>query len=162
MIKLSAERIRFIRFCTVGGSGVFVNLAVFSLFMELLLLNLFPDRNIRFVISNVAGFLASVLTNFLLNDYWTWGDREKRGHRHFVGRLYKFYLVSSAAGIVQIGVAWTARSYLGGDTLMAIGSWQINVMDQLAVVIGIGVATVINYVANNLWTFRDTVARDDP
>jgi dolichol-phosphate mannosyltransferase len=149
MNPLTPERIRFVRFCAVGGSGVVVNLAIFSLCMDWLLLSALGAEETRFVLSNVAGFVVSVCTNFLLNDFWTWGDRQKRGHRHFMGRLSKFYLVSSLAGIVQIGVAYFTRAHLG-------------VFDHGAVMIGIGVATLINYVANNLWTFRNkTQAADE-
>lgn len=127
------ERVRFIRFCVVGLSGVAVNLGVFSLF----------DRaEVPFLLSNVAGFLVSVLTNFLLNDFWTWGDRQKHGHAHFFQRLAKFYLVASVGGAVQLGVAYGVRAAL-----------QLH--KPLAVLCGIAVATVINYAANHYWTFRE-------
>ena len=57
--------------------------------------------------------------------------------------MSKFYLVSSVAGVVQIGVAFIAKS-------------QLDIFDHGAVIIGIGVATVINYIANNLWTFKES------
>ena len=143
MRTFTLERVRFIRFCVVGGSGVVVNLIIFSLSMKWLLSNLVDTEDTRFLISNATGFVSSVCTNFLLNDFWTWGDREKRGHRHFMARLSKFYLVSSIAGVVQIGVAFYVKSHL-------------NIFDHGAVIIGIGVATVINYIANNLWTFKES------
>jgi len=136
------DRVRFIRFCAVGASGVVVNLGVFTLFQVVLLANLVPGDDTRFLLANVSGVAVSIFTNFLLNDFWTWGDREKRGHAHFWSRLSKFYVVSSAAAAVQVGVAWLVRS-------------QFGMMDQLAVLIGIGVATVINFTANHFWTFRE-------
>ena len=143
---LFKEHKRFVRFCVVGATGVAVNLGVFTLWNNLLLAGSSATDGQRFLLSNVAGFVVSVLTNFLLNDFWTWGDREKRGQQHFFQRLGMFYVVSSIAGVVQIGVAWTAREYLG-------------VWDHLAVLIGIGVATVINFVANHLWTFGESSSR---
>ncbi len=146
---------RFIRFCVVGASGVVVNLGVFTVASWLLPQSLQGDA--RFVAANVAGFVISVLTNFLLNDFWTWGDREKRGHAHFWSRLLRFYTVSSVAGIVQIGVAYAARSWLAAAGL----GWSSGVVDKLAVLIGIGVATIINFVANNIWTFSDGDNKQD-
>lgn len=139
---VTEERVRFVRFCVVGASGVIVNLAIFTLFMNVVLVTRIAGDDDRFLAANFAGFLVSVLTNFLLNDFWTWGDREKQGHDHFFRRLGKFYVVSSIAGAVQLGVAFGARSWFG-------------LWDQLAVLVGIGVATVINFVANHLWTFGE-------
>jgi len=139
--RLTRKNIRFIRFCAVGASGVIVNLAIFTLSHQLLKTQGNDDTD-AFVVANVAGFIVSVFTNFLLNDYWTWGDREKRGHGHFFARLTKFYLVSSMAGGVQLGVA--TLSYL-----------YFSIHEQGSVLIGIAVATGINYVANNFWTFRE-------
>ena len=141
LTAIAAERMRFVRFCAVGATGVLVNLGIFSVFMAVVLPEAVGGADLRFLLSNVAGFLVSVLTNFLLNDWWTWGDREKRGQRHFFGRLGKFYLVASVAGAVQIGVAFFGRSTL-------------SLPDHLAVLVGIGVATIINFVANHVWTFK--------
>ena len=139
--RMTPERVRFVRFCIVGASGVVVNLGVFTVARALMAaLGVLAGAR-RFVAANAAGFVVSVLPNFLLSDYWTWGDREKRGHAHFWRRLGKFYVVSSAGGAVQIGTAWAVRGFAG-------------VPDHLAVLIGIAVATVVNYVANNVWTFR--------
>lgn len=150
---MTPERVRFVRFCVVGASGVVVNLAVFTLVHAWLLVDALPDESTRFVVANSAGFAVSVLTNFVLNDFWTWGDRGKHGHAHFVSRLMKFYLVSSIGGAVQIAVAYLTRDALADTTLPLI--------DHLAVLVGVGVATIINYVANNVWTFREKGTTDD-
>src|SRR5262245_27602559 len=82
---------RLARFLVVGVSGVAVNLGVFTLARAAL-------RGIitgppRFVAANVAGFAVSVLTNFALNDSWTWGDRRVGGRSGLLNRLGKYYLV---------------------------------------------------------------------
>ena len=137
---LSPERARFVRFCVVGASGVVVNLGVFTLVSLVAGSSLTADT--RFLVANACGFAVSVCTNFLLNEFWTFGDRElHRSHTQFLRRIVKFYLVASVAGVVQLGVAFAARNVLG--------MW-----DQVAVLCGIAIATGINFVANNLWTFR--------
>jgi dolichol-phosphate mannosyltransferase len=140
---LTPERIRFVKFCTVGASGVAVNLGFFTVFLYLMKSTTIQSESLLFLLANFAGFMISVLTNFLLNDFWTWGDREKRGHAHFFGRLLKFYVVSSLGGTVQLGMAYACHVALGMN-------------EYLAVLVGIGAATIINFVANNLWTFKDT------
>ena len=138
---ITPERARFVRFCVVGASGVVVNLGVFSLFMYWVLPGVVPAEASRFVAANFAGFFVSVFTNFLLNDYWTWGDRKEEHANSLRTRLTKFYLVSSVAGGVQMGVAYAVRA------------WIIPV-NEVAVLVGIGVATIINFVVNNIWTFK--------
>jgi putative flippase GtrA len=142
---------------------------VFWLLRDLALRDQFASPERLFAVANLGGIIVSVFTNFLLNDFWTWGDREKRGHHHFFSRLAKFYVVSSVAASVQWGVSVATRSYLSlesiGVLLAALGvvegdfaflgAWNTgSVRDILAILLGIAVGTGINYVANNIWTFR--------
>ena len=79
---LLRRRRRFIVFCLVGGSGVIVNLGVFSA-----VLLLWPGAEdvetagAGSVPTNVAGFLGwmvSVASNFVLNDRFTFDDQIER------------------------------------------------------------------------------------
>jgi len=154
---LLREHVRFIQFCVVGTTGLLVNLAVFTLLNDCVLSPMAVTSGARFVAANLGGFVVSVLTNFLLNDWWTWGDREKRGRQHYVQRLGKFYVVSSAAGAVQVGVAWAFRTFV--FLPLVSGEGELGWLEQGAVVIGVGVATLINFVANHIWTFREESPR---
>ena len=51
--------VKFIRFCIVGGSGVFVDFGITWLFKELLHFNKY--------IANAMGFLCAATSNFFLN-----------------------------------------------------------------------------------------------
>ena len=125
---INPERLRLLRFCVVGASGVFVNLAVFELaFMAW-----------SFVISNAVGIAVSIFTNFMLNDRWTWADREKKPFWH---RLTAFYLVSLSAALVQLGGSYACYEWL-------------DIQRHVSLLVGIAAATGINFVSNNVWTFR--------
>lgn len=129
---------RFFRFCVVGGSGVVVNLAV----LWLLLLLLPPAWGVwqhRWAMA--WAIVVSILTNFLLNDLWTWGDAEKGGLRHWLRRLGMFFLVSAAAATVQWGCGVALHEGLG-------------IWIYLAQALGIVLAMGINFTVNHLWTFR--------
>ena len=134
---------RFFRFCVVGGSGVGVNLAV--LWSALALLpagwGVWQART-----AQATGIVLSILTNFLLNDRWTWGDRERGGARHWLRRLGMFYLVSAAAALLQ----WTCSIALHER----LGLWI-----YLAQALGILLAMGINFTMNHRWTFRRRRAR---
>ncbi|MCC6748067.1 MAG: GtrA family protein [Deltaproteobacteria bacterium] len=135
---LSKEQRRFIKFCLVGASGVPVNLVFTWLGYRMAFTGL--DEGWRKAAAFALGIVLSIFTNFLLNDVWTWRDRPK-GERQVLGRLGRFYLVCSAASAVQFGTAMALTLGLRFHYLVA----------QL---FGIALATAVNYVANNLWTFK--------
>jgi dolichol-phosphate mannosyltransferase len=134
----SKEQRRFIKFCIVGGSGVPVNLLCTWIGYHAVFAAL--EQTWRRAAAYLLGIGISIFTNFLLNDLWTWRDREK-ATRGFLGRVARFYLVSSVAAALQFGVAMGLSEGLGLHYLLA----------QLA---GIALATAINFLVNNLWTFR--------
>jgi len=134
----SPETMRFVKFAAVGGSGVVVNMGVLWLGKNYVFASLAHASAVAW-----AGALAiavSIVSNFVLNDGWTWRDREKRGTAHFFERLGKYVAVASVAGVVQWlvlqGGVWLGLHYL------------------LANFVGIGAGIVINYFLNNYWTFR--------
>ena len=133
----SKEQRRFIKFCIVGASGVPVNLLCTWLsYQALTVLAEAPRKGVALLL----GIAISILTNFLLNDLWTWRDREK-ATRGFAGRLLRFYIVSSFAALIQWGAA------MG----LALG---LDLHLLLAQLVGIALATGINFIVNNFWTFR--------
>ena len=137
---LTPERRRFVKFGIVGVSGVGVNL----LFVHIGTI-LFADlsESTLEAAASALGIVVSVLTNFILNDLWTWSDRKKgSGKRDFFVRMGTFYLTAAVAAVFQFGTA----------QLLAQGlDWSI----YIAQLIGIGLGMVINFVVNNVWTFRD-------
>ena len=146
---LTPERLRFLRFCVVGGSGVLVNQFVLWVFYEFVLssvsgsLVLFSGVawSFRLVWAGVLGWAVSVLTNFILNDRWTWGDREKGRLGHFFHRMGQYYLVASAAMVVQV-------------LLLLVLTEQAGIHYLISNLVGIVAGLVINFVLNNIWTFR--------
>jgi dolichol-phosphate mannosyltransferase len=137
------ELVRIVKFGAVGASGVLVNALLFWLGAELL----FADQG-EAARNGAAGALAvglSILTNFLLNDAWTWRDRRRGGGAGFFQRLLKYYVVAGAAGGIQIGV------------MLALSLW-LGLWEHLANLIGIGAGICINFFVNNLWTFRADAA----
>ncbi len=135
---LFGDNARFLKFAVVGGAGVLVNMGVLWLFADVLLAAVVDD--VRVPVANLIAIAVSIFTNFLVNDLWTWGEREKRGRLHFLERLLKYYVVASAAAGLQFGVAMLFWRGFG-------------LYYMVATLIGIGVATVVNFFAQNRWTF---------
>jgi dolichol-phosphate mannosyltransferase len=138
--RLSSEGLRrFIKFAVVGASGVLVNMGVFALCAEIAFSDL--SGELRNVLAGIVGVVVSILSNFLLNDAWTWRDRRREGSRHFLTRMGKYYVVAGIAGTVQIGVLYALS-----------GPMDLNA--YLSNFAGIVAGVLINFFVNNLWTFR--------
>ncbi len=152
--------LRFLKFCTVGVSGVFVNLLSLAFFADIVGLQV-----------NLASALAielSINSNFAINEAWTFRDRH-RGRR--LKRLGKFHLVSLVGGSIQwlifIGcnVFFFVLLEESIATNEATGLFERYVVAPIAhppdvgnlkyisQLLGIGGATFWNYLANSYWTW---------
>jgi dolichol-phosphate mannosyltransferase len=135
---LFGDNARFLKFAAVGAAGVLVNEGLLWLCSSYLLVAL--GRDLRILVGGAVAIGGSILTNFVLNDFWTWGDREKRGRTHFFQRLGKYYVVAAAAAGVNYGLLLLFWKVLGVHHLVAN-------------LIGIACAMVANFFAQNRWTF---------
>jgi dolichol-phosphate mannosyltransferase len=122
----------FLRFSVVGASGVVVNLASFTQLMAM-------GLN-KFIASPLAIEL-SIITNFLLNNFWTFRNRENDDKIHIRG--LKFNVVSFAS----LGVSYA--------TFLVLSRVDPTGIAQLHQAAGIVPATLINYFLNSYWTFRE-------
>ena len=149
---LRTNRSRLFKFAGVGLSGVVVNLAV-SMAAYHYVLAAFFTGDIQFVAANGAGFVVSVFTNFLLNDWWTWGDRRKGALRHWFQRLAKYYATASGAGAVQLFTAWLSLSLIWAPMAPTLG--EMKLAPPLGVLTGIACGMAINFAFSHLWAFQD-------
>jgi dolichol-phosphate mannosyltransferase len=150
--RILAQRWRFLKFCAVGGSGVLVNLGLVWVGNEILFASL-PEWW-RTSLSYLVGILVSILTNFLLNDFWTWRDRRGAGGAAFAGRLARYYAVSALAASLQymtsLGATALVAVLVHGSAGAVVAVWW----KWLAVLAGVAVGTLVNFVMNHVWTYR--------
>ena len=133
LMKRSGELARFIKFAIVGGSGVLVNLGIYVLLTRLLSLNEY--------VANVLSFEASVISNFVLNNYFTFSDRRGRGGFPFLLQFVKFNVVSLGGLLIQAGSIRLFYEIMG-------------ISDVVALAIGIVIATLWNYFLNSWFTWK--------
>lgn len=136
---LTKDQRRFIKFCFVGGSGVPVNLLFTWIGYNFLFFPL--AENLKTAFAFILGIAVSIFSNFVLNYFWTWGDRTSDESGGFIRRLGKFYLVSSASCGVQFAAAFILKTHFNLHYLLA----------QLT---GIALGTLISFTVNHIWTFR--------
>lgn len=60
------ELTRFLKYCIVGGTGIAVNTATLFFFTGIL--------GVFYLLSSAAAYEVSIITNFIMNDYWTFKD----------------------------------------------------------------------------------------
>lgn len=128
---------RLVRFVVVGLTGVGVNMG--------LLYALTTFGHLFYLVAGAIAIETSIVSNFLLNRWWTWRDRTTA---HLSG-FARFQIVS----IVGLAV---------NMALLALLSSGFRVHYLLSNMVGIGGATLWNYYANDRWTFAPTAAPEDP
>jgi putative flippase GtrA len=120
--------VQLAKFCTVGGSGYVVNLAVYVFALDVL--------GFHYFFAATISFLVAVVNNYLWNRAWTF--RDQRGHFGYQG--FRFFVVSTAV---------YAANILLLSILIALGLGEI-VSQACAIVL----VTPINFIGNKLWSFR--------
>jgi dolichol-phosphate mannosyltransferase len=129
---------RFIKFGTVGASGVVVNLGVLYVCQEFLFVAIrSPDMRLNLSLA-VAIFCATV-NNFYWNRHWTWSDRHHRPDKHVVLHFGQYSLACWVGIVVQVILTKLFVIYL-----------YYLIANALAIVL----ASVFNFLVNNFWTFR--------
>ena len=130
-IRLHSSK-TFIKFAIVGLSGVIVNLGIFTLLLGM---------NVNKYLASPISIEASIITNFLLNNYWTF--RWRTSHDHVSLKGLKFNMVSVISLVVSYST-FILLSFIFPDTPPAL--------HQL---VGIAPAMLINYFLNSYWTFKN-------
>ena len=121
----------FIRFALVGASGTVVNLGVFTVALH---------GSLNKYVASAVAIELSIIWNFFLNNYWTFGERKTRDRTRIKG--LKYNLISLAT----LGVSFATFSLM--SVLVPHAPPQV---DQF---VGIIPAVLVNYFLNSYWTFR--------
>ncbi|MEA3143532.1 MAG: dolichol-phosphate mannosyltransferase, partial [Thermoplasmata archaeon] len=104
------ENHRALRFIAVGLSGVLVSFAVVFVLHGLL--------HMDDLLATAIAIQVSILTNFVLNDLFTFRDRRDA---HWVARLGMFELVSLAGAVVNLSVTFVLAYLIGLNYLLSLG-----------------------------------------
>ncbi|HET9158603.1 MAG TPA: GtrA family protein [Myxococcaceae bacterium] len=126
--KEPANWAQLLRFSLVGGTGYFVNLAVFAALVDL--------ADVHHILAAVIAFCFAVTNNFILNRHWTFDARD--GAAGF--QAVRFFAVSVASLMLNLGA-------------LALLVGQVHMADVPAQAISVAIATPFNFIGNRLWTF---------
>jgi len=122
-----AKLARAARFCVVGGTGTAINTAVLYLLSR--------GLGLPLPVSSAIAVELAILSNYMLNDRFTFGAR-----RPSLRRLAKFNLTSLAGLGVNVMIVWLLTRH--GVYFLA------------ANFVGIAAAVVVNYTFSVAWVWR--------
>ena len=123
--------IRWLKFNTVGGIGIVVQLATLTIFKGV--------WHVHYLVAAAIGVEAAILHNFLWHERFTWADRSGSA---MGWRLLKFNLTTGAISLT------------GNLLLMRIlvGSWHMQYLIANCMVIS--ACSLLNFVVSDQFVFR--------
>jgi dolichol-phosphate mannosyltransferase len=133
LMRRTGELLRILKFCLVGTSGIFVNEGLLWVLTELAGFPLF--------MASPISIECSIISNFTLNNFFTFRDRRSLALKATLLRLLKFNLVSLAGLGINVGVLLFFSNIVGIHYLIAN-------------IFGIVVAFMWNYILSTWWTWR--------
>ena len=123
------------RFFTVGASGLGIN------YLASILFTLSSDM--WYLHATMMGIVFYITSNFILNKYWTFEDRDFSTKRTLI-QYAKFTGFSSIGALAQLGMVY----YLVDE---------LNVIYPISLISAVGTAAFSNFVLNKKWTFKEKV-----
>jgi len=130
---------RFMKFGTVGASGVLVNLGVLYLGQEFLFTAI-HSHDMRLNVSLGLAIFCATANNFYWNRAWTWSDRTRHPDKHLILHFGQYALAVWVGIVVQVVLT---------KLLVAAHIYYL-IANAAAIVL----ASVFNFLVNNFWTFR--------
>lgn len=120
---------KFLKFGIVGFSGVFVDFGVTWVCRELLGINQY--------IANSTGFMAAVISNYVLNRIWTFKSTDPR-----IARQFGKFLAISLVGLAL------------NNSIIYVLHERSGMHFYLSKLIATAIVTIWNFGANVLFTFK--------
>ena len=120
--------VQLVKFCAVGGSGYVVNLAVFTLAVEV--------GGLHHLLAATAAFVVAVTNNFWWNRHWTFAAG--RGHAGF--QAARFFAVSVGAFLFAAAIL---EALVSGAEMAEVPAQAISIV----------AATPLNFIGNKMWSF---------
>ena len=107
----------FIKFCLVGGIGFIIDFSAAYAFIHIL--------HLPKVISNMMSAEIAIISNFLLNNYWSFAHKKISKSSKILLSLLKFNMVSSGSVFIQGAGMWLALAIFG-DIILHIGAIEFH------------------------------------
>jgi dolichol-phosphate mannosyltransferase len=98
------DLLRLIKFSIVGVIGAGINTSFLWLLTDL--------AELFYLFSSAIAIEVAIITQFLLNDRWTFIERKTRGLKQFLERILKSNLWRSGGLVVNVGILYLLTEYV--------------------------------------------------
>jgi putative flippase GtrA len=141
------ERVRFLKFATVGAIGSLIDIGVMNLLTHFL--------GIRLVYAGSISFICAVFSNFTLNRYWTYPDSRSRPLLHQLGM---FFLVNSIGIAIRIPTLHYVEPFMAMEFENMVHlshATAVSLARNATLILAIGIVMIWNFFINRYWTYND-------
>ena len=128
---------RFLKFGTVGTSGMLINLGLLYYAQEHIFTAI-QQPAMRLNLSLALAIFFATLNNFFWNRLWTWADRKQHYDRPMLTQFGQYTLA-----------CWLSIALQAAFTNMLAPHFYYLIANLIAVVL----TSVLNFVLNDIWTF---------
>ena len=146
-LAVNKERVRFLKFATVGAIGSVVDILIMNVLTHLF--------NLRLVYAGTISLVCAILSNFMLNRYWTYPDSRSR---HFLHQLSMFFLVNLMGIVFRIPILHFVEPGMAGafENIAHLSHSSAEILAKNATLaFAIGVVMIWNFFINRYWTYND-------
>ena len=147
ILAANKERNRFLKFATVGTIGSVLDILIMNLLTHLL--------NMRLVYAGTISLICAIVSNFMLNRYWTYPDSRSR---HFLHQLGMFFLVNLVGIVFRIPILHFMEPVMerAFENMAHLSYASAEVLAKNATLaFAIGVVMIWNFFINRYWTYND-------
>ncbi len=147
ILAASKERVRFLKFAAVGAVGSVIDIVTMNLLTHLF--------NMRLVYAGTISLICAIISNFLLNRYWTYPDSRSR---HFLHQLGMFFLVNVIGIVFRIPILHFGEPVMASafESLAHLSDASAEIIAKNATLaLAIGVVMLWNFFINRYWTYND-------
>jgi dolichol-phosphate mannosyltransferase len=147
---------QFLKFCVVGGLGIFVDLGVFSLLYWGYFLDVW-GQSTGTLYAQTISFCAAVTFNFVLNKIWTFQDVERR-KKQVTKQYLTFFAVSVSAWMIRTAIIYFLLNYKDVWMFyeMPFASWLIAILsiERFALLVAIVLVMLWNFFGSKYLVFK--------
>lgn len=147
ILAASKERTRFLKFAAVGAIGSVIDILIMNLLTHLF--------NMRLVYAGTISLICAIISNFMLNRYWTYPDSRSR---HFLHQLSMFFLVNVLGIVFRVPILHFVEPVMAGafENMAHLSHASAELLAKNATLaFAIGVVMIWNFFINRYWTYND-------
>jgi putative flippase GtrA len=153
ILNNAQERTRFFKFAGVGAVGAVIDFGLFNLFTSVV--------GIPAIISSALSFIAAVLSNFILNRYWTYPDSRSKPLAHQAIQFSLISLIGMVIRLILFAILETTLINLAAQIVPNIGVTPTFIGHNATLAFSILVVMMWNFFANRYWTYNDVISVSD-